>query len=167
MAAAGLLVYVLESAQIDNDLHQQIDQEIAELRALQGGTDPRTTEPFDSVQRLLKLYLDRNVTDDDEMLVTYVDGEFLEATPNQFGEAILSEEGYQDTVAKLFDRGRHRGDRQPRATTRCGSPSCRSRTSSIPPTPARSRSSTSPTTSAASSTAPSRRTPWSRSASSA
>ncbi len=115
MAAAGLLVYVLESAQIDNDLHQQIDQEIAELRRLQGGNDPQTTEPFDSVERLLKLYRQRNVTDDDEMLVTYVDGEVRGSTPNQFGKAILSPSRLPARPsAELADSRRHRGDRQPR-----------------------------------------------------
>ena len=87
MAAAGLLVYVLESAQIDNDLNQQIDQEIAELRALQGGDRPDAPRNRSTASSgCSTLYLDRNVTDDDEMLVTYVDGEFLEATPNQFGQ---------------------------------------------------------------------------------
>jgi len=105
MAAAGLLVYVLESAQINNDLNQQIDQEIAELRALQGGADPETSAPFDSVDRLLTLYLERNVTDDDEMLVTYVDGELSGASVNQNGAAILSEAGYRQTVARLSESG--------------------------------------------------------------
>ena len=105
MAAAGLLVYVLESAQIESDLNQQIDQEIGELRALQGGDDPRTGESFDDVKRLLRLYLLRNVTDDDEMLVSYVDGEVAGFSPNQFGQGILSDPGYTEAVADLSAEG--------------------------------------------------------------
>lgn len=105
MASAGLLVFLLESAQIDSDLNQQIDQEIAELRLLQDGDDPRTGESFDSVERLLRLYLLRNVTDDDEMLVSYVDGERKGFSVNQFGEAILDEELYQQTVAGMLEQG--------------------------------------------------------------
>ena len=105
MALAGLIVYLLESARIDSTLDQQINQEIAELRRLQHGDDPETGEKFASVERLLTLFLQRNVTDDDEMLVTYVNGEGLGFTPNQFGQAILSEPTYEAAVERLTPRG--------------------------------------------------------------
>ena len=50
------------------DLNQQIDQEIEEFRVLEGGVDPETGEPFEDVERLLRLFLERNVTDDDDAL---------------------------------------------------------------------------------------------------
>jgi two-component system OmpR family sensor kinase len=106
MAGAGVLVYTLESAQIENDINQQIDQEILEFRKLEStGTDPETGAPFASTEALLDLFLARNVTDDDEMLVTYSGTEFLDATPNQFGRQILGEEGYQDVVASGLRNG--------------------------------------------------------------
>ena len=105
MAAAGFLVYVLESTRIDSAINQQIDQEIAELRVLQEGDDPDTTRPFATVERLLDLYLARNVTDDDEMLVSYVNGVPQDASPNQFGQAILEEQEYLDVVDRLQARG--------------------------------------------------------------
>ncbi|HYH34490.1 MAG TPA: HAMP domain-containing sensor histidine kinase [Nocardioides sp.] len=114
MAAAGLLVYLLESARIDSSLNQQIDQEIAELRRLQSGVDPDTGRPFASVERLLDLYLERNVTDDDEMLVSYVDGVGTGSTPNQFGRAILSEPEYEAAVARLAPGGGTEVFRSPR-----------------------------------------------------
>ncbi|QBR91572.1 HAMP domain-containing histidine kinase [Nocardioides euryhalodurans] len=105
MAAAGLLVFVLESTRIDSSLNQQIDQEIAEFRALEDGTDPATGEPFADVGRLLSLFIDRNVTDDDEMLLTYVDGEARQGTPNQFGDSIRTEPVFRDAIARLLETG--------------------------------------------------------------
>ncbi|MGZ5405899.1 MAG: sensor histidine kinase, partial [Nocardioides sp.] len=105
MASAGFLVYLLESARIDSSLNQQIDQEIAELRLLQEGDDPKTGEQFDSVKRLLNLFLSRNVTDDDEMLVRYVDDARPKASANQFGVGILAEPGYLAAVDRLSGDG--------------------------------------------------------------
>jgi signal transduction histidine kinase len=114
MASAGFLVYVLESSRIDSALNQQIDQEIAELRALQEGDDPQSGRPFATALRLLDLYLERNVTDDDEMLVRYVAGEAPRHTPNQFGEAILTEPEYEAVVEELRGTGGTRVYESPR-----------------------------------------------------
>lgn len=106
MALAGVLVYALESAQIENDINQQIDQEIEEFRALEGtGTDPETGEPFASTEALLELFLARNVTDDDEMLVVYSGSNFLDATPNRFGRPILDEPEYRAVVSSRLETG--------------------------------------------------------------
>jgi signal transduction histidine kinase len=105
MASAGLIVYVLESQRIDSTLNQQIDQEIEEFRVLEGGLDPETGEPFEDVERLLRLFLERNVTDDDEMLVIYVDGQARQSSPNQFGQAILDDPAYQQAIDRLSRRG--------------------------------------------------------------
>lgn len=49
--------------------------EVEELRALAAGTDPETGEPLSGdVRRLFELYLQRNVTMDNEAVITYVDG---------------------------------------------------------------------------------------------
>ncbi|MGA9750035.1 MAG: HAMP domain-containing sensor histidine kinase [Nocardioides sp.] len=73
---AGLLVYTLESAFIENAVNAQIEQEVAEFRRLEAeGVDPETTRPFTDVGGLIRLFLSRNVPDDDEMLVGYVEDE--------------------------------------------------------------------------------------------
>ena len=100
MAGAGVLVSALESAQIDNDIDQQIDQEIAEFRQLESGLDPQTRQPFASIGALLDLFLERNVTDDDEMLVTYAPSG-SQYSANAFGEAILEEPGYDAVLDDL------------------------------------------------------------------
>ncbi len=103
MAAAGLLVYALESARIERDVNQQTDQEIAEFRELR--RDPATGEPFTSVQRILRVFLTRNVPDDDEMLVGYVENVRPLRTQNRYGEQILDDRAYLDAVAELRNEG--------------------------------------------------------------
>jgi len=105
MTSAGVLVYALESAQVDSDTNQQIDQEILEFRALQAGDDPTTGRPFADTERLLRLFEERNVTDDDEILVTYLGTELLSASPNRFGRAILDEPEYEQVVTSLLTGG--------------------------------------------------------------
>ncbi len=103
MAASGLLVYALESARIEREVNEQIDQEIAEFRALR--QDPATGEPFTEVERILRVFLTRNVPDDDEMLVGYVEGVRPLRTANRYGEQILDDSVYLDAVASVRDEG--------------------------------------------------------------
>lgn len=96
MTGAGLLVYALESARIERAVHEQIEQEIAEFRELR--VDPNTGDPFNDVGRVLNVFLTRNVPDDDEMLVGYVEGERTERTLNRYGQEVLDEPDYQSAV---------------------------------------------------------------------
>ena len=79
MTGAGLLVYALESSRIQRAVESQITQEIAEFRNLR--RDPKDGREFDDVRRVLKVFLTRNVPDDDEMLVGYVRGEQHHPSP--------------------------------------------------------------------------------------
>lgn len=103
MSGAGMLVYALESARIERAVNNQIDQEIAEFRELR--IDPRTGDRFDDVGRLLHVFLTRNVPDDDEMLVGYVQGETPERTKNRYGQEFLDEPAYQRAVADTATDG--------------------------------------------------------------
>ncbi|WP_309649777.1 ATP-binding protein [Nocardioides sp.] len=106
MAGAGILVYTLESARIERQTSEQIDQEIAEFRRLQGGDDPETGEAFTDVGRLLDLFLRRNVPDDDEILLAYTDAaDEPSRTVNRNAEEFLTEPGYEAAVTELFDEG--------------------------------------------------------------
>lgn len=103
MAAAGLLVYVLESARIERQVTEQIDQEIDEFRRLR--IDPETGARFDDVARVLEVFLTRNVPDDDEMLIGYVRGETPTRTVNRYGQEVLDEPAYQDALDDLAEAG--------------------------------------------------------------
>ena len=75
LSGAGLLVYALESAHIEQEVAGQVEQELKEFTRLQReGRDPATTRPFTDVAGLIELFLNRNVPDDDELLVGYWDG---------------------------------------------------------------------------------------------
>ncbi|WP_245916709.1 sensor histidine kinase [Nocardioides gansuensis] len=103
MTGAGLLVYTLESARIERAVNDQIDQEIAEFRALR--VDPRTGDPFDNVGRVLRVFLTRNVPDDDEMLVGYVSGTQPIITRNRYGEEVLDDPAYVRAVEETAADG--------------------------------------------------------------
>ncbi len=106
MSGAGVLVYMLESARIERVVNQQIDQEIAEFRLLQQrGVDPDTGERFDSVGRLLDVFLVRNVPDDDELLVGYAQGQQDQRTQHRYGELVLVDPTYERIVADLRPEG--------------------------------------------------------------
>jgi len=73
LAGAGLIVYVVELERIDASVQREVEQELDEFAKLQdNGIDPDTRRPFASVDALLRTFLQRNVPDDDELLVGWV-----------------------------------------------------------------------------------------------
>ena len=106
LGIAGSLVFTLESNRIRADITAKIDQEIAELAALQReGVDPETGERFTSVTRLLDTFLVRNVPDDDEMLIGYWSGRSVERTQHRYGEAVVSSPDFEAAVERLLPEG--------------------------------------------------------------
>ena len=103
MLGAGVVVYALESERIDQRARAQIEQEVAELREL--SHDPLTGKPFTNVQRLLEVFLSRNVPDDDEMLVGYAEGDATLRTRNRHGEDVLEDAAYRAELERLIDSG--------------------------------------------------------------
>jgi signal transduction histidine kinase len=120
MAGAGITVYTLESDRIDAGVAHQIDQEIAELREFQGNdpVDPQTLRPIRDPNVLLRVFLTRNVPDDDEMLIWYA-GDRLRgtsdpgraeragdlATRNRYGDEFLALPAYQQAVSAMLGSG--------------------------------------------------------------
>src|SRR3954447_3916794 len=68
LVAVGFTLYVLESRRIDDVIDSSLSQEVGEFRALQAENDPETRRPFDSANRLLTVFLQRNLPDDNESL---------------------------------------------------------------------------------------------------
>lgn len=68
LVAVGVTLYVLESRRIDRSIDLSLSQEIGEFRALQSEDDPETRRPFASADRLLTVFLERNLPDDNESL---------------------------------------------------------------------------------------------------
>ena len=73
LTLAGVIIYTIESARLESAAAEQADQEIAEfLQLQQRGTDPQTGQPFASTQRLLRVFLERNVPSDDELFIGWL-----------------------------------------------------------------------------------------------
>ena len=105
LSSAGLVVYALESAHIQQEVNGQIEQELAEFDGLQGGVDPQTGEPFADVRRLIRLFLVRNVPDDDELLVGYWDGVPQESSATRHARTFPGYQPFLDVVEKRLDTG--------------------------------------------------------------
>jgi two-component system OmpR family sensor kinase len=106
LGAAGLVVFTLETGRIQDQIVEHVEQEVAELAALQrDGIDPETGGPFTSVSRLLDTFLVRNVPDDDEMLVGYWDDRFVERTPHRHGSDVIGSRAFESAVDELLPEG--------------------------------------------------------------
>ena len=74
LVLAGVVVQTIESTRLDRQLADATAQEFAQFRKLQeGGVDPTTGDPFPDVESMVRLYLQRTVPDDDELLVGWWD----------------------------------------------------------------------------------------------
>jgi two-component system, OmpR family, sensor kinase len=99
LAGAGLVVYALESARIDRAVEEQVSQELGEFAALREGTDPETGQPFTDVRRLIRLFMERNVPDDDELLIGYWNGSPEVGLGTREARALRSYQPFLDLVA--------------------------------------------------------------------
>ncbi|MCW2851711.1 MAG: ATP-binding region, ATPase domain protein [Nocardioides sp.] len=83
LGSAGFMAYVIESQRLEAQTTEEIEQELNEFGVLsEEGTDPATGAPFASVDRLLELFMQRNVPDDDELLVGWVGEEVVSYFPD-------------------------------------------------------------------------------------
>jgi len=104
LAGAGLIVYAIQSSRIAEQSSNELDQELAEFATLRGnrGNNPETGQPYASVAEMIGLFLDRNVPDDDEMLVGWwSDGPQL-ASPKQ---PLADDPAFEDAVRPLLEIG--------------------------------------------------------------
>ena len=72
--AAAVSIFAVRQVllvRLDARIQEDLQQEIQEFRALANGIDPATGEPFGTdVEAIFRVYLERNVPDDDEELIT-------------------------------------------------------------------------------------------------
>lgn len=74
LAGAGLAVYLIETDRLGEQANAAVEQELGEFAKAQGRGDPTTGEPFRDSESLFRFFLERNVPDDDELLVGWVNG---------------------------------------------------------------------------------------------
>ncbi|MGH8823678.1 MAG: sensor histidine kinase [Jiangellaceae bacterium] len=83
MALAGATSYFLQRQRVDARIDDALAQEVSEFRALAAsGVDPRTGEPFTTVEGLFFIALQRNIPDRHEGLLAMIDGQ-VELVPPQ------------------------------------------------------------------------------------
>jgi signal transduction histidine kinase len=82
LVTAGVLVYAIERQRLEDRAAAAADQELQEFEQLQRrGIDPSTSEPFASVEAMLRLFFQRNIPDGDEVLVGWFDDEVQLISP--------------------------------------------------------------------------------------
>jgi len=76
MATAEAASYVVQLRRLDMRLNASLQQEVSEFRTLnERGIDPATGQGFRGVEELLETALARNVADQNETFLAFVDGE--------------------------------------------------------------------------------------------
>ena len=84
LGGAGTLVYAIERSRLEAEAVGRIEQELDEFAKLdREGIDPDTGERFRSVEALLLTFLERNVPDENEVLVSWYDGRPQRALPGE------------------------------------------------------------------------------------
>lgn len=74
LVTVGVTLYALEAQRINRDVDRSLSQEIGEFRNFQqDGIDPKTGTKFASADRLLKVFLERNLPDENEVLHAFRD----------------------------------------------------------------------------------------------
>ncbi len=76
MGASVFVVYEALLIRLDQRIGEDLNQEVAELRALLGTNDPASGEPLveSNIKRIFTLYLQRNVPSENEALITFANG---------------------------------------------------------------------------------------------
>ena len=74
-------IYQLLWLSLKFEIEQSLKQEVAEFRRLKGGRNPFTGEPFgDDIANIFDVFLIRNVPNEDEFLITLLDGKFYKSS---------------------------------------------------------------------------------------
>lgn len=107
MSLFGLVVteavsFVVQFRALDDDVTEALEQEVEEFRTLaREGIDPETGEAFASVERLLRVAMQRNVPDQNETYLTLLDGAPLQFDREDRPIELESEPAVLDAVAEV------------------------------------------------------------------
>jgi two-component system, OmpR family, sensor kinase len=96
LVLAGVVVFTIESRRLDQEIVAEVDQEFAELAEFDRASD----RPFASVEAMIRLFLERNVPDDDELLIGWWDDD---VSAQSAGDLPLSRAELRDVVRPLLE----------------------------------------------------------------
>jgi two-component system, OmpR family, sensor kinase len=108
LVGAGFAVYVVVSQRINERISQAVQQELAEFEKLENkGIDARTRRPFASAEALMRTALERNVPDDNEYIVAYVDDRprFESLLARRRYESLPRDPAFQQALDDLMPEG--------------------------------------------------------------
>ncbi|WP_316432034.1 HAMP domain-containing sensor histidine kinase [Leptolyngbya sp. NK1-12] len=78
-------------AQLLNRVQRSLEQEVEEIQKLANGRNPATGEPFgNDVAAIFDVFLSRSVPDDDEFLITLLNGDVYQTSPIALPDALSS-----------------------------------------------------------------------------
>lgn len=79
--ASVLMIRQVLFAKLEERIQQSIQLEIEEFNQLRDGNNPQTGQPFNNdIEAIFDVFLSRNIPEDDEYLITILDGEFYRAS---------------------------------------------------------------------------------------
>jgi len=106
MALAGVAVYLVQNARIGDRVKLAMAQEVEEFENLQRtGIDPQTGQPFTSMERLFLLALQRNVPDENQILLAVVDGAVRYHSPDPAADQLRADPGFLTQVLGVIAAG--------------------------------------------------------------
>jgi signal transduction histidine kinase len=103
LGGAGLIVYAIQSVRVADQSASEVDQELAELAKLsRNGQNPSTGQPYRDVGQMILLFLNRNVPDDDELLVGWWDDRAQKQSP---ANPLTQDPDFEAAVRPLVEDG--------------------------------------------------------------
>lgn len=104
LASVVLLTRSVLLSQVTENSNSAVEQEIDEFtRMAEQGTDPTTGEPFDSAERLITVFMSRQIPDDDEMLLGRIDDQLIQMDYTQIDSPYPEPVNATDpVVAEIF-----------------------------------------------------------------
>ncbi len=86
----------------ENETQKSLIQEVEEFRRLVKGRDPKTGKPFgNNVAAIFDVFLSRNVPNEDEFLLTFLNGKFYKSSPALLPAHLKPDAALIDHWAKL------------------------------------------------------------------
>ena len=107
MALAGAAVYAVQAARIDDRIAEDISQEVEEFARFQRtGIDPETGEQFPSMARLFEVALQRNVPDEHQAILAFIDGRVAFYSATRDASGLVDDRALRRAVEARLDSAR-------------------------------------------------------------
>lgn len=100
LSGAGMIVYLIEDRRVEAATVREVEQELDEFVSLEQAL--RETQPGIGTSALLREFLRRNVPDDDELLVAWVDDRAVAQFPQ---DPLVDTDEFRDAVTPLITDG--------------------------------------------------------------